>query len=221
VKRVPPEQALSPDADNGVIEVYVRELDQLFDSMDPAPFHEKDLDRSAHEYIVSTAKELPAGAPTALVVYLAQPTGLSAEAKILEQAIRVYFARRSGLARQQLRERLRRGWISLMIGLILLVSSVLVGELVARRMGVGPLATVLRESLLIGGWVAMWRPMDFFLYEWWVMRRELQIYERLSQVAVRIIYTAPQQADTPTATGSVRDAISDRRSPASMTGCRH
>jgi len=30
-----------------------------------------------------------------------------------------------------------------------------------------PLLKVLKESLLIGGWVAMWRPMQIYLYEWW------------------------------------------------------
>ncbi|MEA2735020.1 MAG: hypothetical protein QOE14_1471, partial [Humisphaera sp.] len=49
-----------------VVELYVRELDQLFDSMDPAPFHEKGLDPDAEEYIVSYFKELPTR-PTALV----------------------------------------------------------------------------------------------------------------------------------------------------------
>ena len=28
-------------------------------------------------------------------------------------------------------------------------------------------ADVIRESLLIGGWVAMWRPLEVFLYDWW------------------------------------------------------
>jgi hypothetical protein len=157
--------------------------------MDPSPFHEKDLDRSAHEYIVSTAKELSASGNIALRVYLAKPVGLPDEGKLLGEAIRVYFARQAELSRRTLRERWRWGWINLVIVLTLLVLSVVVGEMVARRLGQGPLATVLRESLLIGGWVAMWRPMDFFLYEWWTLRAELRIFERLSDVAVRIVYT--------------------------------
>jgi hypothetical protein len=58
-------------------------------------------------------------------------------------------------------------------------------------MAAGPLATVLRESLLIGGWVAMWRPMDFFLYELWAMRSNIKVYDQLSRAAVRIVYAAP------------------------------
>ena len=176
------------EADSGVIEVYVRELNQLFDSMDPSPFHEKDLDRNAHEYIVATAKELPTGAPAALVVYLSRPVGLPDEATILGEAIRVYFRRQADRMKANLAGMRRREWVNLAIGLTLLVVSVIIGESLARRLGDGPLATVLRESLLIGGWVAMWRPMDFFLYELWAKRSEIRVYERLATVAVRIVY---------------------------------
>lgn len=184
------------ESETGVIEVYVRELDQFFDSMDPSPFHEKDLDRSAHEYLVGTAKELSGGGKMALRVYLAKPVGLPDEGKVLGDAIRVYFRRQAEMARRTLREKCRWGWINLVIGLTLLGLSVIVGEIVARRLAQGPLATVLRESLLIGGWVAMWRPMDFFLYEWWAMRAELRIFEQLSEVAVRIVYTTESRRRT-------------------------
>ena len=42
-----------------VIEVHLSELGQIFNSMDPSPFHEKDLDGDAEEFIVGWAKELP------------------------------------------------------------------------------------------------------------------------------------------------------------------
>ena len=37
----------------GLIEVKLTELNQLFNSMDPSPFHERDLDHDAEEFIVS------------------------------------------------------------------------------------------------------------------------------------------------------------------------
>ena len=41
------------------IEIYLDRIEQLFNSMDPSPFHEKDLDRDAEEFIVSWAQEYP------------------------------------------------------------------------------------------------------------------------------------------------------------------
>ncbi len=43
-----------------IIEVRVSELRRLFNSMDPSPFRNRDLDPSAEEFIVSSGKELPA-----------------------------------------------------------------------------------------------------------------------------------------------------------------
>ena len=51
------------------------------------------------------------------------------------------------------------------------------------------LAQVISESLVIGGWVAMWRPLEIFLYDWWPIRNERRIYDRLSRMPVRIVCT--------------------------------
>jgi hypothetical protein len=181
-------------AETGAIKVYVKELDQLFNSLDPSPFHEKDLDRNAHEYIVSTARELPGCDPAVLLVYLEKPEGIADDPRLLADAVRIHFARRAELLRRELRQLLRRGWVSLLIGVTFLLTSVLVGQAVARHFGYGPLATVVRESLIIGGWVAMWRPMEILLYDYWALRREQRIYQRLSRVDVRIVYTGSDSA---------------------------
>jgi hypothetical protein len=49
-----------------------------------------------------------------------------------------------------------------------------------------PLGDLLRESLLIGGWVAMWRPLEIFLYDWWPIRSEVRLFDRLSTMPVQI-----------------------------------
>jgi len=42
-------------AGDTAIEVRLRELSQLFDPLDPAPLHERDLSRNTQEYIVQCA----------------------------------------------------------------------------------------------------------------------------------------------------------------------
>lgn len=176
-----------------VVEVYVRDLNQLLDSMDPSPFHEKDLDRNAEEYIVSSLKELPRR-PAALIVYLDKPGGLANEDQVLGEAIRVHFARRSQMLRWELRRLLRRGWISLAIGLTFLAASVIGGEALMRMTEPTALAQILRESLLIGGWVAMWKPLQIFLYDWWPLLGERRVYDRLSRMAVQIVYAGERSS---------------------------
>jgi hypothetical protein len=36
----------------------------------------------------------------------------------------------------------------------------------------------------------MWRPLEIFLYDWWPIRAEARLYDRLSAMPVRIAYAA-------------------------------
>jgi hypothetical protein len=172
-----------------VIEVHVAELKQLFNAIDPSPFRQKDLDPNAEEFIVGWATEVLGEAPLALVVYLDRPAGLPEEPAILRDAIREFFSRRAQESRRRLRQLFRRGRTSLLIGVTFLAISLLVGDFIAGVLGEGRFGEVLRESLLIGGWVAMWRPMEIFLYDWWPIRAEARLYDRLTAMPVRIAYT--------------------------------
>ena len=104
---------------------------------------------------------------------------------MLADAIHEYFAQRALGSRRQLRELFRRGRISLAIAVVFLAvalaASDLIGSISERRF-----AAVFREGLLIGGWVAMWRPLEVFLYDWWPIRAEARLSERLSTMPVSI-----------------------------------
>jgi hypothetical protein len=146
-----------------LIEVRVGELKQLFNAMDPSPFREKDLDPNAEAFIVGWAREVPDDAPLGLLVYLERPAGMSNEAELLGEAVREYFSHRSEASRQQLRQLFRVGRTSLLIGAVCLTASLGLGDLAARALKETHVGELLRESLLIGGWVAMWRPLEIFL----------------------------------------------------------
>ena len=170
-----------------VISVHIEQLSQLFDSLDPSPFHKRDLDRDAAEYIVASAQDLPHRAPLGLVLHVDKPAGWQDEGRVVRDAVRDYFAREAVYVRRRLRRLLRQGWRSLAIGLVFL-AVVASAVTYIGQVSSGPIATVLRESLLIGGWVAMWRPLEVFLYDWWPIAGELRLQERLSRMAVRIEY---------------------------------
>jgi hypothetical protein len=177
-----------------LIEVRVSELKQLFNAIDPSPFRERDLDPDAEEFIVDWATEASPSASLGLAIYLDRPAGPPNEPAELREAIHEFFRHRAEVLRHRLRELFRRGRISLAIGVCALGVSLAVGNLV------GPLfsnhvAQILQEGLLIGGWVAMWRPMEVFLYDWWPIRAEATLADRLSVMPVRISYKPDGKAD--------------------------
>lgn len=168
------------------IEVYVADLKQMFNLMDPSPFHEKDLDPAAEEFIVGWAGEIPANARLGLRVYTDRPAARDEE-PLLRGAVDEFFRRKGAATRQRLRRLLRLGRTSLVIGVVVLTTSVGASELVTRALAGSRLGAIIGESLLIGGWVAMWRPLEIFLYEWWPIRADARLYDRLSEMPVQVV----------------------------------
>jgi hypothetical protein len=171
-----------------VIEVHVGELKQLFDAIDPSPFRDRDLDPKAEEFIVGWAKELPREAKLALIVDLDREAGLPDEAAVLRDAVHEFFNHRAEAYRRRLRELFRLGRTSLAIGLVVLGTAIALGDFIATLMKGDRIGEILRESLTIGGWVSMWRPLEVFLYDWWPIRNEARLSDRLAAMPVRIRY---------------------------------
>src|SRR5215467_4826417 len=48
---------------------------------------------------------------------------------------------------------------------------------------------IIAEGTLIAGWVAMWRPLDTFLYDWWPIQRRGRILGKLAEMPV-VVRTA-------------------------------
>jgi hypothetical protein len=170
----------------GVIEVRIRELAQLFNSLDPSPFHERDLDDDAEVYIVGWARELPADAPLSIVVHLPEDEARKAEERGLKAALANYFAERASMQQRDLNELFRIGRLYLSIGAPVLVICLVASQLARARLGSGPIASAIAESLILVGWVANWKPIETFLYDWWPLKRRRDLYRRLAKAAVEI-----------------------------------
>lgn len=167
------------------IALHLSELQQLFNSLDPTPFRERDLDPRAEEFIVDWAQEVDRRAPLGLTIHVdGAPTAQQVE--VTKNAVRQYFAVRASATRQNLRMLFRRGRVSLVIGLLFLAATVIGGDLIAGMVN-ARFADVVRESFLIGGWVAMWRPLEVFLYDWWPIRAEARLFDRLSAMTVLVV----------------------------------
>ncbi len=153
--------------------------------MDPSPFHEKDLDHDAEEFIVSWAREFPVDEPVVLVLHLKDSRPKQNPQRVAEQGVQHYFAYWARLNRLEFRRLLKEGWKRLLIGLVFLTACLTTSEALGRHTP-GTMLSLLRESLIIGGWVAMWRPMEIYLYEWWPLRRRGRIFEKLSRMPVEV-----------------------------------
>jgi len=176
-----------PASEHGYeIAIRVRTIAQLFNSLDPSPFRERDLDVHTEEFVVGWARELPYGAPFTIVVQLPPEEAAKPEAAGIGEAFANYFHLRAEAADRDLRELFRVGWRSLAIGLAVLIVCLVGSQVVAKMAGNAVVARVLEESLIIVGWVANWRPLEIYLYDWWPIRRRILLYRRIAAAPMQV-----------------------------------
>ena len=168
-----------------IISLKLREMSQLFNSMDPSPFIEKDLDDDAEEFIVSWAQEFSPDAPLKLRIYLDQWPAEDPK-ELIRTAVHNHFAHRAQITNLEFKRLLKQGRTSLFIGLLFLSACLLLSKILLGR-DADTWAAVVRESLTIAGWVAMWRPMQIYLYDWWPLRRRSRVFVKLSHMPVEVV----------------------------------
>ena len=162
------------------IELRIETLAQLFDSLDPAPFHDKALDASAESYILSSAGEHSPSEPLTLVLH--GPPGLADHRNHIASAVHAHFALSLQSAERHNRLRMRAGRTALLLGMTVLGVSLLLRSLLpddARAWW-----EAVRQGLLILGWVALWRPVEILLFERFENLQERQRLRRLATVDV-------------------------------------
>ncbi len=162
------------------IELRVDDIAQLFDTLDPYPFPERDLNRDAEEYIVGWAGELSPKQPLRIIVHYPDTAQQRIAFSALRKAIAGYFDARSLATQRELNELFRIGRLSLLIGVATLITCLFLAQLAAELLQEVPFRKLIEESFLILGWVANWRPLDIFLYDWWPLVRRRQLYRRIA-----------------------------------------
>jgi hypothetical protein len=168
-----------------LIELNLRDVRQLFNSLDPAPFLEKDLDNDAEQYIVDAVRELGLRHRSKLLIHLPESGLRGEDTSSLISAIHHYFQYRARHAADNLRQTLARGAVSLVIGLAFLFVCLTLRQL-AGGLKPGATGNILSEGLLIMGWVAMWRPIEIFLYDWWPIQRQQRVLIHLGRIPIEI-----------------------------------
>jgi hypothetical protein len=168
-----------------LIEIELHSMMQIFNSLDPAPFHEKELDASAEVYIYNSVGEFPLKTPLELMIYLPSAEIRTDTEETLKDAIRNHFSYKKLLIDLELRRILQRGRRNMMIAFGFLFLCLLTIQLLSTLKG-GLLKTTLSEGVTIIGWVALWEPVNVFLYGWWPLVQKKNIYKKIIGMSVKV-----------------------------------
>lgn len=169
-----------------IIELKLESLAHLFDPFDPFPIPSRDLAKSAEDFIVGWAREVPRASALKILVHAPAAEATEAAQRELAGAIQRHFAYRAKRTSGDLHELFRVGYVSLGIGLGVLAACVIGGSLIETTGAMAPWSSFFAEGLIILGWVANWRPLEIFLYDWWPLAERRRLYLRLAAAPVEV-----------------------------------
>lgn len=183
------DNASRPADDLGAaIEIRLDDVSQLFETMDPFPLRERDLSRNADEYICGWASELPLPQPIEIRIHLPSRQAGTAAVGSLGASLSHYFDYRSRMVARELAEEFRLGRRALLIGLAVLGICLVLGQMFVAFNSNGRVGHFVEEGLIIVGWVALWRPLEVFLYDWWPIAQKKKLYRRLAAAHLSVSF---------------------------------
>ena len=169
-----------------LIEIKLSSIMQLFNSFDPAPFHEKEIDTAAEHYIIDTVKDFPAKTKFKLIIYLPKDLAESERAEKIKPAIQYHFKYRAMGAERKFRSHFRYGRMTMLIGLSFLTIALFIRQIVSH-LNYQLTTQIFADALLIIGWAAMWEPVTVLLYELWPILQMKKVYLKISEMEIDIV----------------------------------
>ncbi len=175
------------------IELKLHNLAQLFNTLDPFPFHERSLSREAEDYLVARATEVPESSHIELIIYLKGNEKGSQSALELQTAVSAFFEHKTRAISRKIFDLLKEGRRALLVGLSVLGTCLVIVQLMMQFLPQTGVMRFVEEGLVIVGWVALWRPFEIFLYDWWPLAKERKVCKQLARSVVQIRPYLPEQ----------------------------
>ncbi|MCX6117971.1 MAG: hypothetical protein NT027_10545 [Proteobacteria bacterium] len=173
------------------IEVRVKTPFQLFDARDPAPFRDRDLDDDFVEYIVSCMREFSYKAPVKILIHIEDNSPKDLTFDAIGEAIQSYWAYQIELFESELKSFFKRAQLFMLIGVVFLVACITVAQSISVPNNHGLLG-VLREGIVIFGWVSVWKPIELLLFDWYPLFEKLRLYRKLLKTEVETVIADQQ-----------------------------
>lgn len=164
------------------IDVSIRDFSQLYDGRDPSPFRDRDPDEDLVRYLVMSCEEIPHDQPIKIVMSVPPLQNQQQQQDDFITALHHYFEHEVRSTDNELKYLFKQGRFSLLFGLVFLVFFVFFAVKFVGEMTI--FSRVVYEGLIIMGWVALWKPINIFLYEWWPFRRKKRVYKILSLIDI-------------------------------------
>lgn len=184
----PPSPAPAHRSHPASIEITIEKPQHLFHAFDPSPIGGRELDERVEGFIVHSAEDEPES-EYRLIIHVPHRVP-PIEAGDLAHAVRAHFNHQHEIETRKRRALMREGRQALAIGIGFLFACGLAGHFALKALP-PPFGLFVEQGLLIVGWVANWRPIEIFLYDWRPLARNQRLFAALARMPVEFRPLSP------------------------------
>lgn len=124
-----------------------------------------------------------------IVIYIEEKESSDLPRDSIREAIHSYLTYRIDLQRSDLKSYVKRAQLFLLIGLCVLVICISIAQSLKIPNPPGPIG-ILREGIVIFGWVSIWKPIELILFDWYPLYEKLRFYKKLRDTEIDIRFGA-------------------------------
>lgn len=166
----------------GDIKVIVKDTKDIFEHFGFRSLEDKVMNAGLETYIISSIKNYPLNKTIKIIISFVQERE-QIDISSIERTIHTHFKYKAEEIELNLKQQFRQWKINMSIGILFLILCLILVE-VLERFSPTNIVKILKESLLIIGWVALWEPITFILFGWRTIKRNKLYYQKLSEVPV-------------------------------------
>ena len=172
-----------------LIELRVREIDDLFNPLDPSPLHERDINDKIIEKLYNDIVIFPKDVPVDIIFRMPKHwKKIHGLEHTIREAMKKQFEYTAISSSIHLRRRLKKGLKTLLVAGIMFISLIAISTSLTIFYPESVLAHVVAEGLFVLSWVSLWRPIEVLLYEWLPLFEERKRHERILKMNVHFSY---------------------------------
>lgn len=174
----------NPDTNTITIPIRLDGFDSLFNPIDPSPSPGRDLSKELIDYLEQCSNEIDPEFKVDLVIEVVQDQNNPDREKECISSLRNFYGHEIFITENAIKKARRSAFKHLVISLACLVVYVISEQLPLS----GLIADIIKEAILIGGWVFMWESVTHNFIQMEPFFDQIKKFKRIIGAPVRFNY---------------------------------
>ncbi len=167
------------------IKIGLSSFDQLINVDSDNVYPGTGVESDAFDYIYTEADESPRGSKLTLEINI--PSITPEKEELARKVLQKYFEYELKIAEKSLTKNFRKGLGAVILALFIALICILISLGLNSLNLSEELRSILNGILIIACWVSTWTVIEIFFFDWWPIKREINIDKKLSLMDITFV----------------------------------